>query len=162
MKTPLYGDVDDEVFVAQEKGLSHLCPITEDYDELVHGRGFTHCEKFVVSGDPQQIPSIKSNGRTNIKDTDKQMQGYKVHISAHPSKALEVAQVVLPLAELKEYALDEKPGAHGKFITIYAKDEEQLTLIAKTVQNELLLTGITSETHGGGLSTGDSKLGTKV
>jgi hypothetical protein len=178
MKTPLYGDVDDEVFRQQENELARLCPITTDYGELINGKGFTHSDKFLVSGDPEQLSPIKPNGRTNITERHKQTQGYKIHISAHPSKAVEVAQVVLPLlqqtpggdnplggvnykvAKLKEYALDDKPEAQGKFITIYAKDEEQLKLIAKTVQNELLLTGITSETHGGGLSTGDSRLGT--
>lgn len=178
MKTPLYGDVDDEVFRQQEIELARLCPIATEYEELTSGKGFTHSDKFLVSGDPDQLSPIKPEGRTNITERHQQTQGYKIHISAHPSKAVEVAQVVLPLlqqtpgndnplggvnykvAKLKEYALDDKPEAQGKFITIYAKDEEQLKLIAKTVQNELLLTGITSQTHGGGLSTGDSRLGT--
>ena len=177
MPETIYGPVDDDTLEQQESLLSDIRPrgTVMDYAQNVRGEVYVKNDQFFVSGDGETMPLTVGNGSQSMKG---QRQGYKIHVSAHPSQAGAVAQAVLPLfrqtsnddnplggvyhkvSDLKPYTLDENEIQRGKFITIYAKDEEQLKLIAAAVEKSLTESGITSQQHGGGLGPGDVKLGT--
>lgn len=181
MPETIYGEVDEETLETQQGLLEKLCPMLEkdsDFGPVNTGEKFVQSGKFFVSGDETRVPKIDPVGETKAKDLKGHSQGYKLHISAHPSQAFDVAKAVLPIfrqnekgdnplcgvyhkvAEFKGYTNDKDEGQRGKFITIYAKNETELKQIAAQVEKALAENGISGPSHGGGLSPGDQELGT--
>lgn len=184
MPNTIYGEVDEDRVAQQEKELLEYCPrfafagsdlreIEEMTKQSQLGNAYMKNDSFFVGGDGTLIPLTE--GRIAMGG---QRQGYKIHVSAHPEHAATVAKAVLPLfreggslggtyhkfQDLQSYTYGDIHNEtvqmqRGKFITIYAKDEETLKDIASQVQNALTTSGITPE-QGGGVSPGDAQLGT--
>ena len=177
--TSLYGEIDTDRLKEQQELLNQICqvPKTRDFEKIGRGEEFKPSGGFYTTGGDVQMNLTKPEGKHKWINMEGQRQGYKIHVSAHPEHAGEIAQAVVPLfrqtpkndnplggveykiSSLQGYVESDDEQQRGKFITIYARDEEQLKQIALAVQNRFRQLNITPEIHGSTLAPGDSKLG---
>lgn len=107
---------------------------------------------YVYCRDPQNLRFMKAYQGSRRGRNPHPCKGWKLHISAYPYNAIEVAKRVLPvLCKMKiwhkyvsspMYLSHMTDGQRGKFITVYTRDEKERDRVVDLVTKALSGSGL--------------------